>query len=176
MKMRYTASSIPSLKDRTFFFDANSLIYIFWPTSPDSQEATDYGSILAVLIKNNATLVINEIVISEIINRILRIEFNKTSMPKDKFKEFRDSSKGQAVQEDIYTIIKNRILNRFQVTSNILSKKEVESFLSVSDLDFNDKIIELLCKKKSMILLTHDADFSSSDVDILSANKKLTVR
>lgn len=176
MKMRYTASSIPNLKDRTFFFDANSLIYIFWPTNPDSQEATDYGSILATLIKNNATLVINEIVISEIINRILRIEFNKTSMPMNKFKKFRDSPEGQSVQEDIYLIIKNRILNRFQVAGDILSKKEVESLLSISDLDLNDKIIELFCIKKSMILLTHDADFSSSDVDILSTNKKLTAR
>lgn len=176
MRMRYTASSIPSLQGRTFFFDANSLIHIFWPTSPDSQEADDYGSILAILIKNKATLAINEIVISEIINRILRLEFNKTNMPKNKFKEFRDSTEGQSVQEDIHTIIKNRILNRFQIISEIYSKDEVDSLLSVSKLDFNDKIIELLCKKKGMILLTHDHDFSASDVDILSSNKKFSAR
>lgn len=176
MKMRYTASSILSLKSRTFFFDANSLIYIFWPTSPDSQAAADYGSILATLLKNNAILATNEIVISEIINRILRIEFNKTGMLPDAFKKFRDSPEGRSVQEDIYTIIKNRILHRFHVASEILSKEDVHSLLTVSNLDFNDKIIELCCKKKGMILLTHDSDFSSSDVDILSANKKFSVR
>lgn len=173
MKMRYNASSIPSLKNKTFFFDANSLIYIFWPTSPDSQEAVDYGSILATLINNNAVLAINEIVVSEIVNRILRLEFNKRNMPKDRFKEFRDSTEGQSVQEDIYTIIRNRILNRFQVISEIYSKDEVCTLLNTSKLDFNDKIIELLCKKKGMILLTHDHDFAESDVDILSANKIL---
>jgi len=176
MRMRYTASSIPSLKDRTFFFDANSLIYIFWSTSPDSQEAVDYGSIYATLVRNNATLAINEIVISEIINRVLRIEFGKTGMTKDKFKEFRDSEEGQSVQEDIYAIIKNKILDKFQIISDNCSKEEVSSFLSISKLDFNDKVIELLCKKKNMILLTHDHDFSSSDVDILSSNKKFSVR
>lgn len=176
MRMRYTASSIPSLKDRTFFFDANSLIYIFWSTSPDSQEAVDYGSIYATLVRNNATLAINEIVISEIINRVLRIEFGKTGMTKDKFKEFRDSEEGQSVQEDIYAIIKNKILDKFQIISDIYSKEEVSSFLTISKLDFNDKVIELLCKKKNMILLTHDHDFSSSDVDILSSNKKFSVR
>lgn len=129
MRMRYSASSIPSLKDRTFFFDANSLIYIFWPTSPDSRAATDYGSILATLIKNNAILAVNEIVISEIINRILRIEFNKTKLPKDKFKEYRDSTEGQSVQQDIYEIIKNRILNRFQIVNELLSKDDVATLL-----------------------------------------------
>ena len=176
MKMRYTASSIPSLKGRTFFFDANSLIYIFWPTSPDSQEAVDYGSILATLIKNDATLAINEIVISEIVNRVLRLEFNKTNMPKDRFKEFRDSAEGQSVQEDVYAIIKDRILNRFQIISEIYSKDEVSSLLRISKLDFNDKVIELLCTKKSMILLTHDYDFSSSKVDILSSNTSFSIR
>lgn len=176
MRMRYSASSIPSLKDRTFFFDANSLIYIFWPTSPDSQAATDYGSILATLIKNNAILAVNEIVISEIINRILRIEFNKTKLPKDKFKEYRDSTEGQSVQQDIYKIIRNKILNRFQIVNELLSKDDVATLLDVSTLDFNDKIIELLCKKKNMILLTHDYDFSSSSVDILSSNKNFKTR
>lgn len=172
MRMRYSASSIPSLKNRTVFFDANSLIYIFWSTSPDAQEATDYGSIMATLIKNEAKLVVNEIVISEIINRVLRLEFYKSDMPKDKFKEYRDSPEGKSVQADINEIIKNRILNRFQISNDSFSKEELNSILTVTTLDFNDKLIELLCKKKNMILLTHDYDFSESDVDILSANNK----
>ncbi len=176
MRMRYSASSIPSLKNRTVFFDANSLIYIFWPTSPDSQAATDYGSMMATLIKNGATLVVNETVISEIINRVMRLEFNKSNMPKDQFKEYRDSPDGQSVQEDIYEIIKNRILSKFQITNELFSKDELGAILTVTTLDFNDKLIELLCKKKGMILLTHDHDFSSSDVDILSANSKLLGR
>lgn len=176
MRMRYSASSIQSLKDRTFFFDANTLIYIFWPTSPDSQAATDYGSILATLLKNNAILAINEIVISEIVNRILRIEFNKSNMPKDKFKEYRDSEEGLSVQNDIYNIIKDKILTKFQIINDILSKEDIENLLVSTKLDFNDKLIECLCKKKSMILLTHDFDFSSSDVDILTSNKKFSIR
>ena len=182
MRMRYTASNIPSLKNRTVFFDANPLIYIFWPTTTDSKAANDYCSILATLMKNNVNLAVNEIVFSEIINRILRIEFNKTGfnkdefnkteLPKGKFKEFRDSAEGKSVQEDIYKIIKNRILNIFQITNESFSKEDFDSMLTATKLDFNDKLIELLCKKKNMLLLTHDFDFSSSDVDILSANRK----
>lgn len=176
MRMRYFASNIPSLKNRTVFFDANSLIYIFWPTSPDAKEPEDYGSIIASLVKNNATLVVNETVLSEIINRILRLEFNKTNLPKDQFKEFRDSEEGKAVQDDIYKIIRNRILTRFQVISESFSKEELDAILTITNLDFNDKLIELICKKHNMILLTHDFDFASSDIDILSANKKLKLR
>ena len=176
MRMRYTASNIPNLKNRTVFFDANPLIYIFWPTTTDSKEADDYGSILATLMKNNVNLVINEIVLSEIINRVLRTEFNKTELPKEKFKEFRDSAEGKSVQEDIYKIIKNRILNIFQITNESFSKEDFDSMLTVTKLDFNDKLIELLCKKKNMLLLTHDFDFSLSDVDILSANRNFKSR
>lgn len=176
MRMRYTASNIPSLKERSVFFDANSLIYIYWPTSPDTEEATDYGSIMASLIKNNATLVVNEIVLSEVINRVLRFEFFKSDFPEEHFKEFRDSEEGKSVQNDIYEIIRNRILTRFKITSESFSKEELNSLLIVTKLDYNDKLIELCCKKNNMILLTHDSDFSSSDVDILSANSKLKLR
>ena len=176
MRMRYTASNISSLKGRTVFFDANSLIYIYWPTSPDAEEATDYGSIMASLMKNNVTLVINEIVLSEVINRVLRFEFYKSDFPKEQFKEFRDSEEGKAVQNDIYEIIRNRILTRFKITSESFSKEELYSLLIVTKLDYNDKLIELCCKKNNMILLTHDSDFSSSDIDILSANRKLKLR
>ena len=45
--------------------------------------------------------------------------------------------------------------------------------LVVDTLDFNDKIIYDICKTYNLVLLTHDADFSKSDIDILSANPKL---
>ena len=93
-------------------------------------------------------------------------------MPKDKFKEYRDSNDGKSVQDDIYDIIKNKILTRFQITNEIISKDDIISLLDTSKLDFNDKVIEHLCKNKNMILLTHDFDFSYSDVDILSSNKR----
>lgn len=97
-------------------------------------------------------------------------------MFQEEFKEFRDSAEGKSVQEDIYKIIKNRILNIFQITNESFFKEDFDSMLTVTKLDFNDKLIELLCKKKNMLLLTHDFDFSLSDVDILSANRKFKSR
>ena len=176
MRMRYTPSNIPALKERTVFFDANAIIYIFWPITPDSQESIDYGSILATLLRNNLSLAINESVISEIHNRILKLEFKKTGLPKEKFKNYRDSDDGISVQSDLNAIIKDKILTNFQIINEPLSKDDLLSILNVTKLDFNDKLIELLCKKKNMILLTHDSDFSSSDVDILTANSALRKR
>ena len=69
-----------------------------------------------------------------------------------------------------------RILNIFQITNESFSKEDFDSMLTVTKLDFNDKLIELLCKKKNMLLLTHDFDFSLSDVDILSANRNFKSR
>lgn len=176
MRMRYTPSNIPALKGKTVFFDANALIYIFWPTTTESQESIDYGSILNTLLKNDLTLAINEVVISEIINRILRLEFKKSEFKDTDFKNYRDSDEGKSVQSDLYEIIKAKILSKFQIVNEPLEKGELISVLNITKLDFNDRLIELLCKKKNFILLTHDTDFSSSDVDILSANSTLRKR
>lgn len=176
MRMRYTSSSIPSLKNKTVFFDANILIYIFWSPSPESKQTFEYASILSTLIKNEIQIAVSETVISEIINRALRLEFDKIKEDGDSFKNYRDSENGRNTQKGLYDSIHKYILNRFQIISESITKTEIESFLTVSKLDFNDKLIEQVCRKNNLVLLTHDSDFSSSDIDILSANPKLKNR
>lgn len=87
-----------------------------------------------------------------------------------KFKDYRDSLDGQEALNDIYQLINKKVINSFTVTGKIYSKSEIESFLSVDYLDFNDKAIVLLCKEKNYILLTNDRDFINADIDILTAN------
>lgn len=86
---------------------------------------------------------------------------------------------------DIGMSIKNCVNNRFDSTltsiqaikwaliDKTFSKKEIEDFLDVQDIDINDKAIVNICKENDMILFTNDRDFKNSNVAILSNNPRV---
>lgn len=173
MASRFTQSDISKLSGRTVFFDANILMYLFWPTSPKSWAVTSYSSIYKRLLSSKNILALNTFVLSEFINRALRFEWQiKTNKTID-YKLFRQSKDGQQTQIDVFDVAKNKILPYFSLTDRILNSAGIKNLLVVDILDFNDKIILDVCKANNMVLLTNDADFSKSDIDILSANSKL---
>ena len=179
MANRYRDSEISSLADRPVFFDANILLYIFWPTGLQSWEK-DYSFIFGSLLKQKNEMVVDFIVISEVVNRAIRIEHVKylqiNNISKDTlpFKKYRDSQNGREALNDIYQIIKKKVLGTFSVQGKSFSKSDIENFLDPADtLDFSDKAIVAICKEKKCILLTNDKDFAGTDIDILSSNPLL---
>jgi len=112
------------------------------------------------------------VVLSEVINRVLRIEYNNIGRSKT-FKEFRNSSEGKQTQEDIFSIIKNQIFSVFTIKDICFTVEQLRPLLKADDIDFNDKIIVETRKAYNMILLTHDADFFHTSIDIFSKNTNL---
>ncbi len=172
MANRYNLQNIKNLNTRSIFFDANVLIYNYWPTDPQDRIVRSYSKIFKYLIKNENKLYINLSVLSEVINRVLRLEYNK-GYTNVKFKEYRDSAAGKKAQEDLYSIIKENILPYFQIINTEIKRDELEDILIIDSLDFGDKIIVNICQKNDFILLTNDSDFKTTDIDILSANSKI---
>jgi len=174
MHERYKKSDLTKIADKTVFFDANVLLYIFWPLTARTQQVRKYSELYGRLIKQKNKLAVNETVISEVINRALRIEFDNSSYTSAyDYKSFRNTTDGKTAQADIFTTVKNKILTNFQVVNKSFSADELKQMLNVDNLDFNDKIISNICATNNMILLTNDADFSNETIDILSANPKL---
>lgn len=171
MAQKYSLQDCPKLINRSIFVDANVLIYLFWPTGSHHWEK-NYASAFRMLLKQKNPLFVNFMVISEVINRIIRIEHLKVR-PDQKFKVFRNSQSGKDTIDDIHIIIKNNILNNFGVAGKLFNKDEIMNMLVVDDLDFNDKGIQKLCEEKSMALLTNDVDFKNSGIDILTSNPKI---
>lgn len=58
------------------------------------------------------SLFIDFTVLSEVINRVIRIEYQKIN-PQQSFKDYRDSQDGKEAFEDIHTILRDIVLNRF---------------------------------------------------------------
>ncbi len=178
MKKRYSSKDISSINNRQIFFDANVILYIFWPTGKYTWEK-HYSSIFGLLIRQNNVLATDFIVISETLNRIIRIEYQKYLYERNlknddyKFKEYRDSSDGKEVLNDIYNIVKTKILTKFSIIGKTFQKSDIETFLTVDSLDFSDNAILSLCKENNCILLTNDKDFTESDIEILTSHPAL---
>ncbi|MDR1829702.1 MAG: DUF5615 family PIN-like protein [Candidatus Fibromonas sp.] len=175
MANRYKIPDIPNISSKGIFFDANAVIYIYWPTTPNNGNSKQYSSILNMLLKQKNKLEMSTSIISEVINRIMKMEYEKKGGFEKLgiFKNFRNSKAGKSLLNDIYNTIKNKILPCFNISDKKFSTNDVKAMLKADSLDFNDKIIFEICKSNNFILVTHDADFSNSNIDILSCNQKL---
>lgn len=169
MATRYSAKDIQKIADREFFFDTNVLFYLYYSTSDSKWQVKAYSGIFSELLKHKSALIIDSHVLSELINRILRIEHKNSSSSLD-YKPYRDSINGQKMVKQTYNIAK-LILKKFSISGNKLSTIDIENILTTDNLDFNDKLIEKHCLDNGYILVTNDKDFRATNVEILTANK-----
>jgi len=168
MATKYRLQDVAQLNGRGIFLDANILIYLFWPTGQHNFEQ-NYARVFSDLLRQKNNLFVDFLVISEVINRVVRIEHQKIN-PTQRFKDFRNSPDGQEVLSDIYMIVKNDILDRFSIIGKAFSKQDIENSLVVDELDFADKGIAQICRENVLVLLTNDKDFKNTDLDILTGN------
>lgn len=178
MAKKFRLAEVSDLKDRSVFFDANVLIYLFWPTGRQTFEAY-YANAFARLLRQQNTFFVDFSVISEIINRAIQTEYSKYllthSLSKNdfKYKDYRNSADGQEALKDIYLVVEQQILNRFEVKGKIYTEDTLKKLLVVDELDFVDKSIVDICRENNFVLLTNDKDFRDTNIDILSCNKHL---
>lgn len=172
MNQRYHSKDIPSLKGKKIFFDTNVLLYIFWPLGSNQKFVNNYSSIFVSLLNAKNEMIIDQTIISELVNTALRIEYDKqlkikaVMAEKYPFKKFRNSEEGKQAQESIFNEI-NKLLNYFSVNGKSFTKNEIEAILKIDSLDFSDKLILEICKENGYILLSNDKDFLTTDIDIL---------
>ena len=175
---KYDISRVTELADRSIFFDANIILYLFWATGLEKCEA-EYASLFQSLMTNKNRLYVDLTIISEVFNKAFDIEFEKYKEahhnPRLNKKAYRDSSDGQNAIEDIYSLLKSTVLKHFEIAGRSFTKQEIIDLLIVDHLDFSDKIFLKICQDNGFVLLTHDFDFRDAEIDILTANKKLVL-
>lgn len=123
-------------------------------------------------------LCVDVLVLSEFINRFLRIEYenylkyNGFNHQQVNFKSFRSEPEGTQASQDVETIVKGRILNKFALVGKLFDTADINA-ISLANCDFNDALIVKTCQEHQCVLVTNDADFSGANIDILTANNKL---
>jgi len=177
MSLRITPANIAAVKGRPLFFDANVLLYLFGST-PSNWATNTYAAIFGQCLKMGNDLCVDVFVLSEFINRFLRIEYenylrtNGLNGQQIKFKDFRSQSEGVQASQDVEIIVKGRILNKFALVGKLFNTADINA-ISLANCDFNDELIVKTCQEHQCVLVTNDADFSGANIDILSANNKL---
>ena len=175
MAIKYKLQDAHKLIGRDIFVDANVLIYLFWSTGTLYWEK-HYARTFAQLLKQKNPLFVDFMVLSEVINHVMRLEHDKQQNNMRtvcKYKDFRDSREGKNALSDIYLIVKDNILKWFNIVGKAFEQKDIEAFLVLDELDFIDKSTVNICKDKKFVLLTNDKDFRSADIDILTGNKHI---
>ncbi len=180
MNKKYNSSNIQSITNKKIFLDANILIYLFgFGTSTSANWENQYANLYTKLNNQNNTFVVDYIVISEFVNRAIKIEYdnylNSNNLDKNSlsYKNYRNSLDGQEALRDIYIIVNDEILDEFEVIEKSYSKDDLKMMCCVDELDFSDKAIIKICEDNQFILLTNDTDFKNSDIDIISCHKKM---
>ena len=180
MAERFSKNKIADIQNRDVFVDANVIIYWNWAIAGSKQLEIDYSSIYQELIKQKNKLFVDFLVISEVVNKMMRERHNAKILLEQKsnknfrlsYKQFRNSNEGQQILDNIYTILKTQIED-FNIVGKSFSEDDIINFLNVDNLDFNDKGILQMCQENNFVLLTNDEDYKNSDIDILTCNRQI---
>ena len=172
---------LSKVKGKNIFFDANIWMYIFCEIGNTKEFLTrKYSSSLRYFHKNNTSIFIDYAVISEFVNRYLRIAYsnyvksnNLDKKDYDYKKDYRLTDDFKEAWKNVCNIVNKRILTIASPVNFEYDKNTLTSLLNSDrfDLDFNDNHIMNLCRTKDMYLFTHDGDFKNSGINIISENR-----
>ncbi len=160
--------------ENTFFFDTNVWLYVYGPIAYQDWKSEIYSSVLKKMHDLGCPIYTNSMVISEFINSFARMEFKQQSTFMG-FKDFRNSSEFLSTAEEIAYNVKKILNITFRCDSDLadLDLINLVNNFETGSYDFNDLIFTEICKNRGMILVTHDGDFKSSGLEVLTANRKL---
>lgn len=157
--------------------DANVWLYLQPPAAqPAPPWALAYSNVYARLLKAGARPVIDALILSEYLNRYVRLEYDanwKTAYPR--FKDFRQSANGigvlSAAVADVSCIVKTTTLHDTPLCS--IDVPAVLDAVKCGTLDFNDGLLIQSCRLNGLKLLTNDSDVAMGGIEVLTVNKKL---
>jgi predicted nucleic acid-binding protein len=178
MSLRINAADVAAVTGRSLFFDANVLLYLFGSAPYPQWAVNAYACLFNQCLKLGNTLCLDVFVLSEFVNRFLRIEYEnylksqKIDRNQVNFKHFRSFDEGIQAAQDVEVIVKGRLLKQFKIVGKLFDESDIVS-IGLVGADFNDALIVKTCEVHQCVLVTHDADFKSARIDILSANQKL---
>ncbi len=152
------------LPEDKVFIDTNILIFLFSPSFVNSREyqVEKYSSIYNKLLANQSELYVNELVISEFINRCMRIDFERNfniSDKKDYKKDYRPSEEYDTTLKIVLKQVKKILKSVNQINDDFTNFDIVKSVDTYLKSDFNDLIIAETVTKNNLKLLSDDGDF-----------------
>ena len=158
-----------------FFFDANVWLCLWGPAVSSKRRSNAYSRAMCDIRVAGCPIFLDALVMSEFINAFARLEWYRSVSASGKFKDFRKSPDFKPVANDIALNAK-RIAMFCSACESEFTSVDIASLLNdfaLGDSDFNDQMIAEICRKNGFALVTDDADFAGSGLNILTANRGL---
>ena len=168
-------TSSPSVQ-KDIFVDTNIWMYLFGNIGKTNNRLVKkYSYLFNNLRKSKAIFHTDVSVISEFVNRYLRIAYYiycRNNGDCDFKKDYRKTSDYKNAWDSVCHIVNHQILSIAKPIDAHYDSLEMKTILKKGnfDRDFNDNHIVFLCKKKKLVLFTHDGDFKSAGINIISEN------
>ena len=163
-----------------YFFDANIWLYFYCPIGNYSKNTIrKYDGFLKKAINNKTAIYISSLIISEIVNRWLRLDFRRVKRRDVSMRDFKQNYRGSGYYHSTVKDIE-AVFNQLLKISTPLDDRATEISLpdvlsGLDKIDFNDCYYHHLAKLDNLLIVTNDADFAELDtgISILTANQKL---
>jgi len=163
-------------KRHRLLIDTNVWLYLNGPQVKDDDKSRKYSDALKKIRQAKSDVFVDIVVLSEFINRYLRIKYKAwKSHEEATFKDFRSSTDYPAVARDIANAARGILRTCVPLDSGLesLDMKLLLGDFEENRRDFNDQVLAELCKARELTLITHDGDFKGLGITLLTANRRM---
>ena len=167
-------------KDDVLLLDTNVWLYLY-PAPSDNSPATSslsrqYSEAFKDMLSARALLIMDALVLGEYLNCYCRIEWNALHKKEYcKFKSFRKSSRFAEVGSRAADLARSmlRLCVRCDLHFAAADIGGVLADFETGSSDFNDRLLTETCRRNGWKLVTHDGDFTTGGIEVLTANPTL---
>lgn len=153
-----------------FLVDANVWLYLYGPMNNKNDHG--YSIIIPKVFDKTIKLFINDLIISEFINKTCRIAYNKY-LRKNKLNsrscDFKKDYRNTQDFKDIYKITIDTVEQDVLAISTYVPVAKDDLFNGIGNLsseDFNDELIVQSALSQGLSIITHDRDFHSHPANV----------
>lgn len=170
---------LPDLKNKKILFDANIWIYIFCEIGEYNKFFVNtYSKAFYILLKSKNTIFTDLTILSEFINRYLKISCSnyvkRENLPSIDYKrDYRITEDYKEAWATVCDIVRKKILSKSYIINTKYDQTSMARLLQEDqfETDFNDNHIVNLCQVENMFLMTNDADFKDTNLNVITENK-----
>jgi predicted nucleic acid-binding protein len=171
----YSAREECCFEERLILFDTNVWIAIYG-NDPRHDRAT-YSDYYASALRNKNTVCVNDQILGEYFNRVCKVEYEDLfgSGEWDKFKTRRKHDEEYIERVESVRDTCLNILDECNYVDTVNDKDAMADCIELAakgELDLTDTSIAHCCAKHDLILVSHDGDFASCEVTLVTANWK----
>lgn len=167
-------------KDDVLLLDTNVWLYLN-PAPSDNSPGTSslsrqYSKAFKAMLSAGALLIMDALVLGEYLNRYCRIEWNALHKREHPcFKTFRKSCMFADVGSGAADLARSmlRLCVRCDLHFAAADIDGVLVDLETGSSDFNDRLLTETCRRNGWKLVTHDGDFTTGGIEILTTNRIL---